>query len=362
LSCTIPFFIGTYTEHLGHVNGRGPGIIPCELDLSSGKIRVTGDAMPIRNPAYLWSDRDSNRLYATSEIYDFGGNRDGSITVFERNKASSPLRHLQEISSAGCGPAWVRGDSSGRWLFVANYIEGNVAVFPIHADGTLGETTCRIQHSGSGPVTARQEAAHPHAILASADNRHVYVADLGTDTIHGYEFESRTGQLKSSSAATHRLPPGSGPRHLLFPPDTRLLLVVLELSSELAVLERNPADGSLKLLDCRKTTPADFAEDNHPSELAATTDGRFVYVANRGHNSIAVFALDAATGQLNLSATVPCEGKIPRHIALTPDNHYLLAANQESNFVVAFKRDSQSGTLSNTGQFLRLSTPCFIQF
>jgi 6-phosphogluconolactonase len=256
----------------------------------------------------------------------------------------------------------VHGDPTGRCLLVANYVEGNVVVFPVREDGTPGEPSAVVDHSGSGPDKSRQDGPHPHSILASPDGQHAYAADLGTDTIHGYQFDPRAGSLKTSNTASRKLQPGTGPRHLLFHPTAPLLLVVLELSSEIAVLRRSSSEGSLEQVGCWSTLPPGDTTANHPSELVLTTDARFLYVANRGHDSIAIFSVDSESGTLELMSTTPCGGVTPRHIALSPDQEFLIVANQGSDGVVGFRRDENSGYLEPPGQPLAIPTPCFICF
>lgn len=358
----VPFLVGTYTERLGHVDGQGPGIVPCELNADTGALRVAGDAVPVRNPGYLWAHPAAAFVYAASEIDDFGGKPEGCVTGLEWDRRGARLTQIGQVSSGGSGPAWVRGDGSGRWLLVANYVEGNVAVLPILLDGSPGTPACAVRHEGSGPVADRQEAPHPHAFLVSPDNRCAHAADLGTDRLHGYAFDAATGMLTASPAASLRLPPGSGPRHVLFHANAGPLFVVLELSSEVAVVERNGADGSLRLRGVFSTLPAGCESRNQPSELVLSADGRFLYVANRGHDSVAIFAVDIAKGELSLLETPGCGGVIPRHMALTPDERFLLVANQDSDGVALFRRDTENGTLEPAGDPLSLPTPCFICF
>ncbi|MEM9238275.1 MAG: beta-propeller fold lactonase family protein, partial [Verrucomicrobiota bacterium] len=175
----IPVLLGTYTEPLPHVEGRGPGILPCCLDLETGAIRPTGPAIPVRNPAYMW--RNGSLLYATSEISDFEGNEDGSLTVLRINERT--IESIQTTSSEGSGPAWICGEATGRWLLVANYLEGNCKVFSLGENGSIRESVTSLRFSGSGTDPIRQDASHPHAILSSPDNRHIYLADLGTDEL-----------------------------------------------------------------------------------------------------------------------------------------------------------------------------------
>lgn len=356
----VPVFIGTYTETLGHVQGRGPGIIPCALNLETGGLRSTADPVPLRNPAYLWRTPCGSRLHATSEVYDFEGNRDGSLSTLRFDEMRGMLCLVQECGSSGCGPAWVVGDMSGKWLLVANYIEGNVVVFSTTDEGETGVPVEMIRYAGCGPVASRQDASHPHAILISPDNLHAYVADLGTDQIHCYGFDVESGKLIPLEQEVFQFPPGSGPRHLLFHPNGRYLIVVLELSSEISVLERDPSGGGLRCIGRWNTVPPDCLTPNHPSEIALSRDGFHLYVANRGHDSIAFFTV--SSGKLELVETVPCLGRIPRHIALSPDDRFLLVANQETDEVVSFLRDPQCGELSPLGAPFAIGTPCFICF
>lgn len=357
-----PFLAGTYTERLAHVAGRGPGVVTGRLDSETGRMSLDEQVVPVRNPAYLCAHPRLSLVYSTSEIHDFGGGRDGCLTALEWDRKTRNLKISGQTSSAGRGPAWVAADRSGGWLMAANYLEGNLAVFPIHDDGTLGPPACTVRHHGSGPDLFRQEAPHPHAVLASPDNRHVYAADLGTDAIHGYRFDAGCGSLTADSASCLRFPPGSGPRHLAFHPDGCHLFVVLELSSELAVLEYSAETGGLREIERKSTLPDKTSPQNHPSELAIHRNGRFIHVANRGHDSIATFAIDTSSGNINRIGNAACDGHIPRHIALSPDNRWLLVANQESSTITSMACDPETGALSPPAYFLPIETPCFVLF
>lgn len=355
--------IGTYTESLGHVDGSGPGILPCRFCPDTGALEPFGEPATVRNPSYLCRVGRPGLVVASSEICDFDGRRDGCLTALAFAPATGSLSPLSVASAAGAGPAWVHPDRTGRFLLVANYVEGNVAAIPIATDGQLGRPACIVPHAGCGPDPARQEAPHPHAFLAAPDNAFAYAADLGTDTVHGYTFAADSGALSPTPAATCALPAGSGPRHIAFHPHAPLALVDLELSSEVALLEHEPATGALRCRQIISTRPAGARGVNHPSEILISADGRHACVANRGDDTISVFAIETApTPRLIRIGCFPCGGRTPRHIALSPDGRFLLVANQDSDTVTVLARDPTTGTLTQTGQSLHIGTPCFVLF
>jgi 6-phosphogluconolactonase len=351
-------YIGSYTRPLAHVEGCGEGIYTVQLDHETGAMHLLNPPIAAPNSSYLYQSRDGEYLYAISEVYDYEGREDGCLNVFATGDS---LAHRQECSSTGKGPAYIRIDQSGRWLFCVNYTEGNLAVYPVRENGNLGSVNQSIQLEGHGPDTVRQESPHPHSIVPSPDNRFVYVADLGTDRIRGYHFNTTEGTLRHDDALDLKTTPASGPRHFTFHPNSAFAYFVQELSSEVSVCRFDPTTGNLSLVQTLTTLPEGYSGISHCSELCVSQDGRHLYVANRGHDSIACFEVQPH-GRLIATGHTDCLGQIPRHICLSPDDQYLLVANQESHEVVSFRRDATTGKLHSTQQMIAIPTPSYIEF
>lgn len=351
--------IGTYTRLMPHVHGKGEGIYTVELCHQTGAMKRLGTPTDATNSSYLCQNSAGDRLYAISEICDFQNKEDGCLNVFAIN--DERLSHIQQCRSLGMGPAYIRIDNTGTWLFNANYVQGNIVVYPISEDGKLGEATDNIQFHGNGPNSDRQEAPHPHAILPSPDNRFVYAIDLGTDRIRGYHFDGVKGRLLADERLDLNVGPGTGPRHFIFHPKGDYAYFVKELTSELSVCRFDSDSGELAIIQTVSTLPIDFSGESHCSEIRITRDGCHIYVANRGHDSIAVFEI-SSNGSVQPQSHTDCQGHIPRNICLSPDDQFLLIANQESNQLVSLHRKKTTGELQNTGQTLDIPTPAFIEF
>ena len=353
------FLCGCYTTTMGHVDGRGKSIGIYTLDAQTGSIRKRGESPPIVNSSHFCLGRHQRFLYSISEFDEYEGSRDGYLTVLAVDAGSNALSQVHTISSAGPGPAYVSLDRSGRYVLLANYVAGNVVVYPIQVDGRLGRPTANVKHSGSSVNRDRQEGPHPHAIVASPDNQFVYVPDLGTDEIVAYRFDEATGELSPAPKLNVAAPPGSGPRHLVFAPSGKWAFVSLELSSEVMSLAYDGA--ALKEQGRYSTLPADFNGSNTCAEVRIAPDGRHVYVSNRGHDSIAVFTVDSASGALNRMAVTSSQGNIQRNFAISPDGRWLVAANQDSHTLVSFRRDPETGRL-DSGSKIDSPSPAFISF
>ena len=236
-----------------------------------------------------------------------------------------------------------------------------VAALPIRSDGGLGAPVSSKAHSGSGPNSLRQERSHAHCVLVSPDNRHAVVADLGTDELVVYRFDPETGAL-TASAATFKARAGAGPRHFVFHPSGRYLYVINELDSTVAALTFDSGFGGLTLAQVIAALPADYGEESHCSAVQITPDGRYLYGANRGHDSLAVYAVDQSTGKLALVGHQSTLARTPRDFAIDPSGRFLVVANQNSDLVTLFRIDHESGRLTDTGQRAEIGTPMCAKF
>lgn len=353
------FYCGSYTTKLGHVDGRGESIGIYTLDSETGAIQKRGSSPPIVNSSHLCPGRDGRFLYSISEIYEYEGRRDGCLTVYSVDPRTKALSHVQMVSSHGPGPAYVSLDRSGRYLLLANYVAGKVVVYPIQSDGRLAAPSADVQHTGSSVNRDRQQEPHPHSIVASPDNRFVFVPDLGTDQIVAYEFDVATGGLKLAPRRNVATPPGSGPRHMAFSPSGRWAFLSLELSSEVMALAYD--DGQLQVTGRYSTLPSEFVDPNACAEIRIAPDERHAYVSNRGHDSLAAFRVDAASGTLQRTQIISTAGKVPRNFGNSSDGKWIVAANQDSHSLVSFRRDASTGNLHEVDS-VESPSPAVISF
>jgi 6-phosphogluconolactonase len=292
----------------------------------------------------------------------------GLVSAFAMTTTPLRLRAINMQAAMGSITAYSSFDATGRFLLAANYGMGvaedegpgqSVVVFPLRADGGLAPAVSSTAHQGSGPNPERQERAHAHCVRVSPDNRFAIVADLGLDALFAYPFDAKAGRL--GQAVRTDLTPGSGPRHFLFHPEGRIALVVGELDSTVTSLSYDAASGGFKSLDCASVVPADV-QHNHSADIQLHPNGRFCYVSNRGHDSIAIVAVDPERGRLTTLGHTACGGACPRSLALYPSGRVLAVANQNGDNVSVFAVDPENGALSNARPPMPVGTPMCIKF
>ena len=344
-------YVGTYTS------GKSVGIYLYRLDLGDGSLKHAGTTAGVSNPSYITVDRARRRLYAVNEVEEFEGSPGGAVSAFEMEPTSGALRLLNRRRTMGGAPCYVSAADSGRFVLVANYVGGNVAVLPVSEDGSLGDAVDVVQFKGSGPNRERQEAPHAHCVLLDRANEHAYACDLGTDKVMAYRFDRRTGRLTPNEQPSVSLKPGAGPRHMTFHPNGRVAYVLNELDATVTAFKLDPARGTLKELETVATLPANFKVPNTSADIHVAPGGKFLYCSNRGHDSLAAFRIDPGTGRLTLVGHTPTGGKTPRNFAVDPTGAFLLAANQNSDTVVTFRIDPQTGALRATGHKAEVPSP-----
>jgi 6-phosphogluconolactonase len=349
-------YVGTYTT------GKSEGIYLYRLNLGSGEISHVSTTKGVVNPSFITLTPSRRYLYAVNEVDNFGGKKSGAVSAFAIDQRSGDLRLLNQQSSLGADPCYVHVDAAGKFVLIANYTGGNVTVFPVQPDGSLGEATDMKQAQGSSVNPERQQGPHAHSILLDPTNRFAYSCDLGTDRIMIFRFDSGNGKLLPGRPAWAQAKPGAGPRHLAFYPNGKYLFVLNELHSTVTVFERNTLTGDLKELQTLSTLPRDFKGANTGADVHVSPDGRFLYCSNRGHDSIACFKIDPRTGQLTFVAHESTGGKTPRNFAIDPTGAFLLVANQNSNNIVTLRRDRETGRLSAAGHVAEVPSPVCLQF
>lgn len=366
-------YVGTYSTALDGGGNNGKGINLFEMNPGTGELRLIKLATEARNASWLSLDPSGHYLYAANEIADFAG-KSGAVTAYEVDRANGNLRQLNVMSSEGAGPAHLSVDATGKYVFVANYAGGTVAVLPIQPTGALGAATYVHQDTGSvGPTIpstappgsfafSGHDKPHAHMIHADPSNRFVLQSDLGQDRIYVSSLDLGAGKLSPVAAAPYvSLPRGDGPRHFTFHSNGRWLYSLQEEASTVVFFHFDPATGSLHAEQTISTLPPAFKGTNFTSEILLSPDGQFLYAANRLHDSIAIFALNGE-GRLRYLGEVSTMGDYPRHIQIDPAGNYLYACNQRSDSIASFRIDKRTGLLKFTGQYTGIGSPACLIF
>jgi len=341
-------YAGTYTDGSG--KDKSQGIYLLELDFRSATLSTPRTAGAAVNPSFLAIHPNRKFLYAVDEVGEFKGRPSGAVSAFSIDPAHGRLTPLNQQSSVGSGPCHLVVDRSGTNVLVANYGSGSVACLPIGADGRLRPSSSFIQHEGSGINPDRQSGPHAHSINLDATGRFAAVADLGLDRVFVYRFDAPRGKLTPNEPPFTKVAPGSGPRHFAFHPSDRFGYVINEMANTVTAFTYDAGQGSLTEIQTIATLPADFKGTSHTAEVQVHPSGKFLYGSNRGHDSIAIFAIDPSTGKLSTVGFEPTQGKNPRNFAIDPTGACLLAENGDSSTIVVFRIDPQTGALQPTGQ------------
>src|SRR5579862_1496545 len=333
-------YTGTYTD------GKSKGIYGFRFHPSGGTLEPMGLMAETVSPSFVAVSPNHKFLYAVNETDNFGGQKAGSVSAFAIDGKTGKLTFLNQVSSRGAAPCHVSVNKTGKCVLVANYYGGSVAAFPIKEDGKLGEASAFVQHTGSSVDKARQEGPHAHSIYPSADNRFAIVGDLGLDEVVVYKLDAANGALTANDPPFAKVAPGSGPRHFAFHPSDKFGYTNNEMLSTVTAFTYDAARGALNSIQTLSTLPQDFKGTNSTAEIEAHPNGRFLYVSNRGHNSIAVYAINAKDGKLTAVEQALTQGKTPRGFVIDPSGGYLLAGNQDTDNITIFRIDSHSGRLT----------------
>jgi 6-phosphogluconolactonase len=354
---SVSVYIGTYTSR-----AKSEGIYLARFDTATGRLGAPELAAKTTNPSFLAAHPNRRFLYAVGEVGNFGGKPSGMVSAFSIAADSGKLTLLNQQPSGGAGPCHLAVDRTGKWLLVANYSSGSISVLPIQQDGALGEPGAIVQHRGSSVNPQRQEGPHAHFITPGPAGRFVLTCDLGLDKVLVYRLDPAKGTLVPNDPPSVSLKPGAGPRHLAFHPNGRLVFVISEMGSSLTSFSWDSRRGALKELETVSTLPAGFTGNSNCAEVQMHPSGKFLYGSNRGHDSIAVFAVDPRMGKLSLVEHQSTQGKNPRHFAIDPAGRWLLAENQDSDNIVVFRIDAETGRLSSAGQEIKVGSPVCVEF
>lgn len=379
-------YVGTFSSPLKDVlptqvdlpPGNGRGIHLFHVDRDSGQLTAAGTFDLGSSPSCLAVNAAATRLYSVNETdrvaaEQRGGQIEGSVSAFAIDPVDGGLQMLGSVASGGAGPTYVALHPSERWLLVANYFGGSVAVFPIHADGSLGPAVdVQVDEGPIGPTVAANappgsfafsghDRTHAHQILADASGRHVLHVDLGMDQIFVWKFDNETGKLTPTHQRSVSLPPGDGPRHFHFHPNGRWFYSIQEEGSTVALFDYDPADGTLAHRQTVSSLPPGYQGSNFCSEILVSADGRFVYAGNRLHDGISIFAI-GEDGTLSYQDDVWTRGNYPRSFSFDPSGRFLYCCNQRADHVTVFEVDRASGGLRFTGQYAAVGNPSMVAF
>ena len=344
---TYQLFVGTYSRPIrfgtGEIlEGRGKGIHRYTFDAKTGTLYESTAPAPAENPSYLALSFDKQYLYAVNELKEYKNKAGGAVSVY-RIESDGGLRFLNQRPTGGADPCSVGLDRDRRCLTVANFTGGSVCSYPLCADGSLGKKGVSIRHYGHGADPVRQSAPHPHAAVWAPDGKYVIVADLGTDDLTVYRVDREKRVLCADAVHSFFVGSRMGPRACVFDQRGERCYVLCEISS--AVMTFSYMDGRLEFLQAVPSVAEPGGVPNSGADLHLAPDGRFLYVSNRGQDSITVFPVQA-DGTLQLVQAVGCGGRTPRNFALDPTGGWVLVGNQDSDSIAVFKRDVQSGRLA----------------
>jgi 6-phosphogluconolactonase (cycloisomerase 2 family) len=365
-------YAGTYTSAVdGGANGEG--IYLFESDPHTGELSNRKLVANTPNPSWIVIHPSRKYLYAINEVTNFeGGN--GSVSAFAIDPSNGNLTLLNTVSSAGAGPAHMSLDAQGKFAFVANYAGGSIAVLPILPGGSLGSAVDVHRDSGSLGSAHATDAPrgsfaisghdHPHAHMISADphNRFVLATDLAQDRLYIYRFDATTGKLTPSSAAPFvSLPSGDGPRHFAFHPNGHWLYQLTEEASTIVFFRYDPVNGALAAQQTISALAPGFAGTSFASEIVIAPDGKFLYTANRLHDTISICAI-AGDGKLKRIGEASTMGDYPRHCRLDPSGNFLYVCDQKSDCITSFRRNRDTGLLTFTGHYAAVGSPAILAF
>jgi 6-phosphogluconolactonase len=321
-----------------------------------------GLAAETPNPNFIDLDQKRRLLFAATRVDQFRGKPGGAVSVFSIDAATGKLSLVNQTSCMGIGPCFLTLDSAGRNVLVANYNSGSVAVIPVSADGRLGEATDFVQHQGKSVNPERQKGPHAHCVALDPANRFAFVCDLGLDKVMAYGFDAQRGKLTPGDPPFIASKPGAGPRHMAFLPNGRFAYVVNELDSTVTSLAYDAKAGKLTTIESVTTLPGYYDGPNAAAEIAAHPSGKWVYVSNRGHNSVILFSVDPDTGRLSYVEEQGTGGKTPRYFGIQPSAKHMVIANQDSDTLLACRIDSGNGRLKPSGVFASAPTPMCAKF
>lgn len=350
-SSTENLYVGTFTSE------GAEGIYLCRFDGATGKLTLQKTFKGVEDPSFIRISPDRNFLYAVTRASDTLEEAGGYIQSY-RIEPDGTLHFLNKQVSNGSGPCHVDISPDGRFAAIATYGSGTISLYPLNDDGSIEKASITIHNTGSGTHPTRQTKPHAHSTLFSADGKQLFNADLGTDKIS--VFDVKNNKIISAGQSYLLLPPGSGPRHFKFHPDSKVMYVINELNSTITSFRKKGR--KWKMLQTTTTIPEDFSGENYCADIHVSPDGRYLYGSNRGHNSIAVYSIDPKSKELEWITAVSTQGDWPRNFTLSKDGRFLIAANQKSGNIAVFRINTHNGVPEFTGYDLNLPSPVSLEF
>jgi 6-phosphogluconolactonase len=347
------------TKYILYAGTYGKGIYGSEFDPSTGELQPLSPMGELANSSFLATDPAKKYLFAVSELE---GKEKGAVASFKIDHATGKLSLLSTQSSDGLAPCHLSTDATGKMLVAANYTSGNAVSYPIDADGKIGSLVSDMTASGSGPHKGRQEGPHAHESVFSANNKFVYVPDLGLDQIRIFSADPATAKLTPATPPHVQVEPGIGPRHIVFSPNDKFAYVMNELKPDVTVFSHDSATGMLTHVQTIASVEDGTPGDPAPAEVLIDKAGKYVYASNRGPGTIAVFSVDHATGKLSRIQVAETGGTWPRGVEFDPSGHYLLAGDQKADRIAIFKVDPHTGKLALTGKAYPVPSPVSFVF
>lgn len=355
---TVRVYVGTYAT----TSSALQGIFTFTLNPDSGEMTKPQLAGEAKSPSFLALAPDRKHLYSVNEISDFRGTKLGGVSSFSIDASTGKLKLLNQQPSGGGGPAHLSVSPDNKHVAVANYGTGSVALLPINPDGTLTSPTSVMQHSGSSVDPRRQQGPHAHSVNFSPDGRFLYAADLGLDQVKVYQVNAAKHTLSPADPPFAKVTPGAGPRHLAFSPDHKFAHVISEMGNIVTAFAYDALSGGLHEVQTIGTLPPDFHGTSYCAEVRVHPSGKWLYGSNRGHNSIAIFTIDQATGKLSPAGWQTVGGNWPRHFNIDPTGKWLVVANQKSDNITLFRIDQGTGQLSAAGELRDVGSPVCVVF
>lgn len=374
-------YVGTFSSPLRDVlptqvdlpPGNGRGIHMFYVNRDTAEMNAAGIHEMGTSPSSLILNAAGTRLYSANETDRVGAEKEGTVSAFAITRTDGKLELLNTVRSGGAGPTYVSIHPSGRYLFVANYFGGSVAVFPILSDGRLGEASDIKKDAGkigsakatNGPLgsfaISGHDRTHAHMIQTDPSGRYVLHVDLGLDLIYVWKFDEKMGTLSPNAPPSVSLPPGDGPRHFYFHPNGRWFYSIQEEGSTIVSFDYAASTGRLTERQTISTLPPGFAGSNFTSEILVSADGKFIYAGNRLHDSIAVFSI-SPKGELKYIGEEWTRGNYPRSFNFDPTGRFLFCCNQRGDNISTFEVDREKGTLKFTGYYTPVGNPSCIVF
>ena len=348
-------YVGTFSGDMEK------GIYVYAFDRTDRRLSLVQTLGGMESPTYIEIHPNGKFLYSVNRNSVNEEATWGSVSSYSIDPSTGKLSHINDQPSFGNAPCFISIDSKGRMLFIANYGSGSIAAYPLEADGALANASKVIQHTGSSVAGERQQGPHAHSAVVSPDDDYLYAADLGTDRIKTYRIDYALKSIDIIEGGDGIADPGSGPRHITISQDQKFLYLLEEMGHQVAVFTIDPGNGALTPAQAISTLPEEYTGTNFCADIHIDPAGKFLYASNRGHNSLAIFEINAKTGKLSLVDIESVRGDWPRNFLIDPKGNYLFVANRRTNNVVVFQRDLSSGKMTPTGVEVSVPEPVCVK-